>query len=546
MKRKPKILMVGEFSQLSTGYAVYTCELFKRLNATGKYELAELACFANPDQAYAPASWKVYFNQPSQKSPEFTQYSSKMTNAFGEWSFEKVCLDFKPDIVIDIRDYWMVEFQERSPFRKYYNWVWMATIDAQPQNIQWISTFKNCDALLTYSDWSFKETAKYSGINLIGTAPPGVDLNTFQPIENKRLHKKNFGIPEDSFIIGTVMRNQKRKLFPSLIKAFSEFIEKAPEEIAKKTYLYLHTSYPDWWDIPKYLYNYGVTCRTYFSYKCSECKYMHASKFNNSRCFCPKCGNPTSFIPNTHLGISREELNLVYNTFDIKIQYANSEGFGMPQIEAGACGVPLMAVDYSAMADVVRKLNGYPIKVKSLEPEAETGCERAIPDNEDFIDKLLSFTQLPEILRKRKGFQTRKLAEKFYDWDKNIKVWEDYFDSIDLKSIQETWDSPVKLLPKHDIIPDIKDMDYLLRWLFNNIIERPDLCDGYSFLRILRDVQMGVSNQSTSDFFFNELSATGSTSKRIPFGRDEAVRQIMKIAENYNQWEIERGKKIGS
>jgi hypothetical protein len=40
-------------------------------------------------------------------------------NKFGEFSFNNVLLDFMPDFVMDIRDWWMLEFEERSPFREF-------------------------------------------------------------------------------------------------------------------------------------------------------------------------------------------------------------------------------------------------------------------------------------------------------------------------------------------------------------------------------------------------------------------------------------------
>jgi glycosyltransferase involved in cell wall biosynthesis len=53
--------------------------------------------------------------------------------------------------------------------------------------------------------------------------------------------------------------------------------------------------------------------------------------------------------------ISEEELASIYNLFDLYIQYANSEGFGMPQLEAAQCGALVASVDYSAMSSVDKK-----------------------------------------------------------------------------------------------------------------------------------------------------------------------------------------------
>ena len=79
------------------------------------------------------------------------------------------------------------------------------------------------------------------------------------------------------------------------------------------------------------------------------------------------------------------------NCFDVYVQYANSEGFGLPQVEAAACGVPVMGTDYSAMESVLRKLGGTPIRPAALYKELETGCYRAVPNNELAAEKFHEF-----------------------------------------------------------------------------------------------------------------------------------------------------------
>src|SRR5690606_32801505 len=105
-KNKKRILMVGEASYLNTGYSTYAFELLKRLYKTGKYELAELGCFGKAENHKMP--WLFYSNLPDPNSEKENEiYNSNKLNSFGAWKFEKVLLDFKPDIVIDIRDHWM-------------------------------------------------------------------------------------------------------------------------------------------------------------------------------------------------------------------------------------------------------------------------------------------------------------------------------------------------------------------------------------------------------------------------------------------------------
>ncbi|MEK0337774.1 MAG: LAGLIDADG family homing endonuclease, partial [Nitrosopumilus sp.] len=78
--------------------------------------------------------WKFYPVAPARSNQQAIQrYMANPTSQFGEWRFDDVCLDFKPDIVCAIRDWWMDEFVLRSPFRKNFSFIWMPTIDGEPQ-----------------------------------------------------------------------------------------------------------------------------------------------------------------------------------------------------------------------------------------------------------------------------------------------------------------------------------------------------------------------------------------------------------------------------
>ena len=116
-KRKLRVLWCGEASFLNTGYAIYAKEVLARLHSTGKYTIAEMGCYAahdNPQMHQIP--WKFYPTLPvNQEEAGF--YNADAKNQFGEWRFDDICLDFRPDVVIDIRDWWMIEFQGRQILR---------------------------------------------------------------------------------------------------------------------------------------------------------------------------------------------------------------------------------------------------------------------------------------------------------------------------------------------------------------------------------------------------------------------------------------------
>lgn len=438
--------MCSEASFLSSGFGTYAREILKRLHATGKYELAEFASYGKVnDPKDVDIHWKYYANAVDDKDPRHREYNSSMENQFGRWRFERVLLDFQPDIVFDVRDYWMSSYQQFSPLRPFYHWVLMPTVDSAPQQEEWIDTFLHADAIFTYSDFGKDTVLAQSNnkIKYIDTTSPGVDLETFNLATDKKGLKKALGLDEDSFIIGSVMRNQKRKLIPELfvsLKKFLEKLEKENHDIGKKTYLYLHTSYPDaGWDLPQLLKEYKVGNRVLFTYSCKNCGYFAPSLFQHPVSYCPRCSQKSFSMPNVSAGISSQSLSAIINLFDIYVQYAICEGFGMPQVEAAACGVPIASVDYSAMSDVVRKVNGYPVKIKQYFKELETKAIRVYPDNDHLVSILYDYLKMPDFLKEQKRTETRKLTEQFYNWDYIAHKWENYFDSVKLTGLQGKW-----------------------------------------------------------------------------------------------------------
>ena len=132
--RKKKILFVTEASWLSTGYSVYTKEVLSRLHQIPEFEVAELACYVDRnDKNIQSTPWGVYPNKPVPQDESYSLYKGNPIAQFGDLSFNHVLMSFQPDIVMDIRDWWMLEFEQRSPFRDFYHWAIMPTVDAEPQ-----------------------------------------------------------------------------------------------------------------------------------------------------------------------------------------------------------------------------------------------------------------------------------------------------------------------------------------------------------------------------------------------------------------------------
>lgn len=495
MNRKKRVLFVTEGHFLHSGFGTYAKEVITRLHNTNKYNIAEFASYSKLDQA-KESPWMFYGNLPNDQDEEGAKiYNSNPTHQFGLWRFEKICLDFKPDIVLCYRDPWMDDWIKNSATRPYFHWVWMPTVDSAPQKTSWVDTFSNCDAVLTYSEFGGKILKKQGKekINYIGCASPGIDPSIYKPIPKKQL-REELGLDPNCFIIGTVMRNQKRKLFFELMKVFKLFLKNAPSHIASKTFLYLHTSYPEkmGWDIAQGIMEYSLGGKVLMTYICKICGKFFPSMFNDALCKCKYCGELSSVCPTVSMGVSIPDLAKIYNLFDIYMQYAICEGFGMPQVEAAACGIPVMATDYSAMYDVVRHTKGYPIPVRTFFRELETDAERAYPDNEKCAEMLVDFFSQTDQYRMHKSMEVRKGTIDRYNWDATAKVWESYIDSYTPVNLQSRWDTPANIKSIPDSIPEPMSNQEFINWIFEQVAHDPEKIHALEGTKLFRDLTFGA------------------------------------------------------
>jgi glycosyltransferase involved in cell wall biosynthesis len=270
---------------------------------------------------------------------------------------------------------------------------------------------------------------------------PGVDIDVFKPMDKVKI-REEYGIPKDANIIMTVMRNQPRKLFPNIMSAFANALDNLYKlglgDIADKTYLYLHTGNPDCgFDIPKEIIRYGVGNRVIVTYYCQTCKQSTPGFYSGDRKYCPKCRAKACAMANTSNGSTREELAKIYNLADLYIQYSVAGALEIPIIEAKACGVPVVSVDYAAPYELARLGGGYgQVRMAGWKQESvrETSQIRGVPDDKHLEEILTSFLQEGEEKRMLMRSLARETAEHYHSSDGFAKKWDDIFSSIPAKN----------------------------------------------------------------------------------------------------------------
>jgi len=486
MSRKKRILISNEFSQLATGFSTYMGAILPYLYATGKYEIAELACYCHPNHPLIDSvPWKVYPNEPDQRDQAAWQrYSQDPMNQFGKWKFDEAVVDFQPDIVISISDPWMMHHIAKSPFRDYYKFVYMPTCDGTPQKQEYLDDMGKADVVLAYSLWAKNviEGESHGKIKVTSVASPGCDLEVFKPLADKDKEKSQFGLPKDSIIFGTVMRNQPRKLFPEIMRAFVKYMTRCEKEgntdLLEKSFLYFHSSFPDvGWAFNEELKRHNLSHKVIFTYVCHACGYIFPNFFSGETCTCKACHKHAAKMPNTAQGVPRPVLAKIMGMFDLYVQHSIAAGWEMPINDAKACGVFCAATEYAAMQEQCYNGGAVPIPVKQFvqEPVNQTNQLRAWANNAALADIMYDQATASSELRSQRSKEARDCVEKLYDWKRIAGVWETVLDGVDVNGGISKWYLPANIKePRLPIPPNLNNQQFV-EYCIVHVLNDPSL-----------------------------------------------------------------------
>jgi glycosyltransferase involved in cell wall biosynthesis len=158
--------------------------------------------------------------------------------------------------------------------------------------------------------------------------PHGVDTQVFRPWPDRDEIRASMKIPADRFVVGMVANNQgqdvPRKAFPQVFAAFAMFLEKKPD-----AFLYLHTDVLG--------LNQGLNLNAMLDvYGIPE---DSVGFVNQDRYWLGE--------------ITQQQMGRVYSAMDVLINPSYGEGFGVPIIEAQACGTPVIVTDWTSMPELV-------------------------------------------------------------------------------------------------------------------------------------------------------------------------------------------------
>lgn len=261
----------------------------------------------------------------------------------------------RPDVVLSIQDFPYHQHLYYSGLDwSQYGRVLITPVDGVPIFPRWLETLALADEALTIS--RFGQKAFASAGHEVGLSIPGVDMSDmYRMREDERAElRKRAGIPEDAFVVGTMATNQGRKCISLMLQAFFEFAKDKPKA---RYVLDMAQVSPVGWDIPQ-------LCQ---SYNWDESKLVYKETLLQRGMF---------------------ELRERYNLLDAHMVISHREGYGLPLVEAMACGVVSMALDYCSGPEIVA---GRGCLVKATDyrvPGTWGNAEERYPDMEDFVSQL--------------------------------------------------------------------------------------------------------------------------------------------------------------
>lgn len=187
-------------------------------------------------------------------------------------------------------------------------------------------------------------------------APHAFDEKVYYPVEQSEA-RKALGLPPEMFLIGTVAVNRgglpSRKSWDENLHGFALFARSHPD-----AYYFVHTDIADdgregGLPLRQIAAEYGVAEKVIF---CDQAKYRNG-------------------------GFPEEYMRTFYSSLDVLNAVSAGEGFGIPTLEAQACGTPVLVGDWCASAELC--FSGWKV------PDARGHATR-------FRDGQMSFIRLPQ------------------------------------------------------------------------------------------------------------------------------------------------------
>jgi glycosyltransferase involved in cell wall biosynthesis len=278
-------------------------------------------------------------------------------------------------MIVTLMDVWVLDPALWSQFNV-ASWV---PVDHMPAPEPVVDFFTGSGAIPLAMSRFGERMLKDAGLDPI-YVPHGIDTSIYKPVKGAR---DDTGFPKDAFVVGMFAANKgnpSRKCFAEAFEAFKVF--HASHNEAR---LYVHSEVMGRFNgvnMPELIRRLGL--------------------------------DPTTVIfPDqyraVHMPHKPEFMAKLFSSCDVVLSPSAGEGFGIPVIEAQACGVPVIVSDFSAQPELV----GSGWLVEGSSAYTAIGSWQFKPSVADIADCLRKAYRLTDRERKQQAENAREHALKF-------------------------------------------------------------------------------------------------------------------------------------
>lgn len=204
-------------------------------------------------------------------------------------------------------------------------WIALAPIDTEPLSTACLQTLNYASAVIAITRYGQQALAS-QGIQA-HYAPHGYDPDIFKP-SDKAAARKALNIPADKFmalVVGLNTSNPSRKNLDQIFLAWDAFKTQFDDVL-----LYAHTNMS--------IEGGGVNLELMVKQLGWDGRHFRRT-------------NPYDYESQQ---IEAGDVAMLYQAADVLLMVGN-EGFGVPAIEAQACGTPVIAIDFAGLRDTVQR-----------------------------------------------------------------------------------------------------------------------------------------------------------------------------------------------
>jgi glycosyltransferase involved in cell wall biosynthesis len=227
----------------------------------------------------------------------------------------------KPSVVVIQHDPWQVRGFMTQIGRNGGSVPIIATMPIDGKNCR-CDYLNGLDLAIWWTDFAVKESriGGYEGPSTV--IPLGVDTDVFKPLD-RIASRRALGFPsemEHAFVVGYIARNQPRKRMDLAVHHFASWVK---ERQISNAYLYLQTA------------------------ATGEAAYDVDELMRYER-----LSNRLIHVDQGYRQVHSEaKMAVTYNALDVFWSTTQGEGFGLPALEAMACGTPCILPNWSAYGD---------------------------------------------------------------------------------------------------------------------------------------------------------------------------------------------------